>query len=139
MDGSLATNTLSEGEETFISFLYFLQFAKGSVDVSKVSNRKVLVLDDPICSLDSTVLYIVSSMVKGLIKDVRDGNSDVEQIFVLTHNVFFHKETAFIDRRTEVAMIFISGLLARTTIYPLSEHMKEPIQLKHHMSCCGKN
>ena len=102
MDGSLATNTLSEGEETFISFLYFLQFAKGSVDVSKVSNRKVLVLDDPICSLDSTVLYIVSSMVKVLIKDVRDGNSDVEQIFVLTHNVFFHKETAFIDRRTEV-------------------------------------
>ena len=71
MDGSLATNTLSEGEETFISFLYFLQFAKGSVDVSKVSSRKVLVLDDPICSLDSTDLYIVSSMVKGLIKDVR--------------------------------------------------------------------
>lgn len=102
MDGTLATNTLSEGEETFISFLYFLQFAKGSVDATKVSNRKVLVLDDPICSLDSTVLYIVSSLVKGLIKDVREGNSDVEQIFVLTHNVFFHKETAFIDRRTEV-------------------------------------
>ena len=102
MDGTLATNTLSEGEETFISFLYFLQFAKGSVDMSKVSNRKILVLDDPICSLDSTVLYIVSSLVKGLIKDVREGNSDVEQIFILTHNVFFHKETAFIDRRTEV-------------------------------------
>ena len=102
MDGTLATNTLSEGEETFISFLYFLQLAKGSVDVAKVSNRKVLVLDDPICSLDSTVLYIVSSLVKGLIKDVREGNSDVEQIFILTHNVFFHKETAFIDRRTEI-------------------------------------
>ena len=102
MDGTLATNTLSEGEETFISFLYFLQFAKGSIDVAKVSNRKVLVLDDPICSLDSIVLYIVSSLVKGLIKDVREGNSDVEQIFILTHNVFFHKETAFIDRRTEV-------------------------------------
>lgn len=102
MDGTLANNTLSEGEETFISFLYFLQFAKGSVDLAKVSNRKVLVLDDPICSLDSTVLYIVSSLVKGLIKDVREGNSDVEQIFILTHNVFFHKETAFIDRRTDV-------------------------------------
>lgn len=102
MDGTLASNTLSEGEETFISFLYFLQFAKGSVDISKVSSRKVLVLDDPICSLDSTVLYIVSSLVKGLIKDLRDGKSDVDQIFVLTHNVFFHKETAFIDRRTEI-------------------------------------
>ena len=102
MDGTLATNTLSEGEETFISFLYFLQFAKGSVDMSKVSNRKILVLDDPICSLDSMILYIVSTLVKGLIKDVREGNSDVKQIFILTHNVFFHKETAFIDSRTEV-------------------------------------
>ena len=82
--------------------MYFLQLARGSVDVAKVSNRKVLVLDDPICSLDSTVLYIVSSLVKGLIKDIRNGTSDVEQIFILTHNVFFHKETAFIDRRTEV-------------------------------------
>ena len=102
MDGTLATNTLSEGEETFISFLYFLQLAKGSVDLTKVSNRKVLILDDPICSLDSTVLYIVSSLVKGLIKDVRNGNSNVEQIFILTHNVFFHKETAFIDHRNEI-------------------------------------
>lgn len=95
MDGTLATNTLSEGEETFISFLYFLQFTKGSVDVSKISNRKVLVLDDPICSLDSTILYIVSSLVKNLIKDIRKGTSDVEQIFILTHNVFFSQGNSF--------------------------------------------
>lgn len=102
MDGTLATNTLSEGEETFISFLYFLQFAKGSTDATKVSSKKILVLDDPICSLDSTVLYIVSSMVKSLIKDIRDGVSDVEQIFILTHNVFFHKEASFVDGRTKI-------------------------------------
>lgn len=102
MDGTLATNTLSEGEETFISFLYFLQFAKGSIDASKISSKKILVLDDPICSLDSTVLYIVSSMVKALIKAIRDNKSDVEQIFILTHNVFFHKEASFVDGRTKV-------------------------------------
>lgn len=101
MDGSLATNTLSEGEETFISFLYFLQYTKGSPDISKVSTRRIVVLDDPICSLDSTVLYIVSSMVKSLIKGIREGNSDVDQLFVLTHNVFFHKEASFIDGRTK--------------------------------------
>lgn len=101
MDGALATNTLSEGEETFISFLYFLQFAKGSIDATKVSSKKILVLDDPICSLDSTVLYIVSSMVKSLIRDIRDSVSDVEQIFILTHNVFFHKEASFVDGRTK--------------------------------------
>lgn len=32
-DGSLASNTLSEGEETFISFLYFLQLTKGATDI----------------------------------------------------------------------------------------------------------
>ena len=101
LDGSLAVNTLSEGEETFISFLYFLQFAKGSVNAQKISSKKILVLDDPICSLDSTVLYIVSSMVKSLIRDICKGISDVEQIFILTHNVFFHKEASFVDGRTK--------------------------------------
>ncbi len=101
MDGTLATNTLSEGEETFISFLYFFQFAKGSMDATKVSKEKILVLDDPISSLDSTVLYIVSSMVKSLIKEIRENKSSVKQIFILTHNVFFHKEASFIDLRTK--------------------------------------
>ena len=100
-DGTLAAATLSEGEETFITFLYFLQLAKGSIEKLDVSTRKVLVLDDPISSLDSTVLYVVSSMVKSLIKDIRSGSSDVEQIFVLTHNVFFHKEASFVDGRTK--------------------------------------
>ena len=99
MDGSLATNTLSEGEETFISFLYFWQYTKGSNDVSKVSSKKIIVLDDPICSLDSNVLYIVSSMIRSLIKDIREEKSNVEQLFLFTHNVFFHKEASFVDRR----------------------------------------
>lgn len=98
-DGSLATNTLSEGEETFITFLYFMQLRKGSIDPSKISNKKVLVLDDPICSLDSTILYILSAMVKELANDIKSGNSDVSQLFVLTHNVFFHKEASFLDGR----------------------------------------
>ena len=98
-NGELATHTLSEGEETFISFLYFMQYVKGANDLSKVSARKVMVLDDPICSLDSTVLYVVSAMVKELAKSIKDGLSDVEQLIVLTHNVFFHKEASFVNGR----------------------------------------
>lgn len=99
-DGTLATNTLSEGEETFISFLYFMQLTKGAIDVSQVSAKKIIVLDDPISSLDSTILYIVSAMVKELTMKVRKGETDVEQVFVFTHNVFFHKEASYIDGRT---------------------------------------
>ena len=100
-DGSLANNTLSEGEETFISFLYFMQMVKGSTNKDNVGEKKIIVLDDPICSLDSTVLYIVSTMVKRLANDIRNNSSDVAQLFVLTHNVFFHKEASFIDGRTK--------------------------------------
>lgn len=99
-DGTLASNTLSEGEETFITFLYYLQLAKGSVNAATVSNRKILVIDDPICSLDSTILYVVSAMVKELIKEVKTGESNIEQIFILTHNIFFHKEASFVNGRT---------------------------------------
>ena len=99
-DGTLASNTLSEGEETFITFLYYLQLAKGSVNAATVSNRKILVIDDPICSLDSTILYVVSAMVKELIKEVKHGASNIEQVFILTHNVFFHKEASFVNGRT---------------------------------------
>lgn len=100
-DETLATNTLSEGEETFITFLYFMQLTKGSTTVEKVSSKKIIILDDPISSLDSTVLYIVSTMVKKLSESVRKGKSDVEQLFIFTHNVFFHKEASFINGKTK--------------------------------------
>lgn len=99
-DGSVVANTLSEGEETFITFLYFMQLAKGSANVAAVSNKRILVIDDPICSLDSTILYVVSAMVKSLIKSVKEVQSNIEQVFILTHNVFFHKEASFVNGRT---------------------------------------
>lgn len=98
-DGTIVANTLSEGEETFISFLYFLQLVKGSFDKSKVSEKKILIIDDPICSLDSTVLYIVSTMIHDLKEKIIKNICDVEQMFILTHNVFFHKEASFVNGR----------------------------------------
>lgn len=100
-DGTSASQTLSEGEETFITFLYFMQFTKGSIDREHVSDKKIIVLDDPISSLDSNILYIVGNMVKELSKQIRNNEGDVAQLFVFTHNVFFHKEASFIDGRTE--------------------------------------
>lgn len=100
-DGSLASDTLSEGEETFLSFLYFMQWTKGSTDPNHVVDKKIIVLDDPISSLDSTILYVVGAMVRELSFNIRHGQGDVNQLFVLTHNVFFHKEASFIDGKTK--------------------------------------
>lgn len=101
LDGSLAKN-LSEGEETFISFLYFMQLVEGAFDAKDVSQKRIVVIDDPICSLDGGVLYIVSSIVKDLLYKVRNNMCDVEQVFIMTHNVFFHKEASYIDGRTTI-------------------------------------
>lgn len=86
-NGEDANKTLSEGEKTFITFLYYYHIVKS------VENKKLLFIDDPISSLDSTILYIVSTLVKDLIE-----NSDeykIEQLFISTHNTYFFKEITY--------------------------------------------
>lgn len=101
-DGELALNTLSEGEATFITFLYYMQQLNGYETTEMKKDIRIAVIDDPISSLDSNVLFVVSEMVRKLIEEIRSKNetkSGVEQLFVLTHNVYFHKEVAFINMR----------------------------------------
>ena len=50
-------------------------------------------------SLDSDILFVVSSLIKGLFDEVRAGTAHIKQIFVLTHNVYFHKEVTFNPKR----------------------------------------
>ncbi|ELT1139197.1 AAA family ATPase, partial [Salmonella enterica] len=47
-NGDNALSTLSEGEKTFITFLYFYNLIKGSNSTSGVMNDRVVVFDDPI-------------------------------------------------------------------------------------------
>lgn len=103
-DGAAAKETLSEGEKTFITFLYFYHLLKGSETETGMTTDRVVVFDDPVSSLDSDVLFIVSNLIKGLFDEVRSGNGHIKQVFVLTHNVYFHKEVTFNPRRSDVAM-----------------------------------
>lgn len=100
-NGDLAESTLSEGEVTFITFLYYLQLAKGAVKKDAITDERVLIIDDPISSLDSNVLFVVGSLVKRVIKDVKNNVGSIKQLILLTHNVYFHKEASFIDARTK--------------------------------------
>ncbi|SHG82280.1 Wobble nucleotide-excising tRNase [Flavobacterium micromati] len=100
-DGTIAEATLSEGEITFITFLYYLQLAKGGSLVENVNDERILVIDDPISSLDSNVLFVVSTLIKDIIKSIKSDTGNIKQIILLTHNVYFHKEVSFIDGRTK--------------------------------------
>lgn len=103
-DGSDAKATLSEGEKTFVTFLYFYHLLKGSESDSGMTTDRIVVFDDPVSSLDSDILFIVGSLIKELFDEVRAGTGHIKQIFVLTHNVYFHKEVTYNPKRKNVAM-----------------------------------
>jgi len=99
--------SLSEGEKNFISFLYFHQLCTGTDDIqTNGSKKKIIVIDDPVSSLDSQALFVVSTLIHNLI--ARKGNitaekqlfknDNITQVIILTHNLYFYKEVSF-DRR----------------------------------------
>ncbi len=91
-DGSKAKNTLSEGEKTFITFLYFYHLILGGNSVEDIAVNKIIVIDDPISSLDSDVLFIVSTLIKGLYQKVIQDLDNLKQLIILTHNLHFFME-----------------------------------------------
>lgn len=98
-DGTDAKATLSEGEKTFVTFLYFYHLLKGSPTTTGMTADRVVVIDDPVSSLDSDILFIVASLIKKIFTEIRNGNGYIKQIFILTHNVYFHKEITFHHKR----------------------------------------
>jgi wobble nucleotide-excising tRNase len=103
-NGEDARNSLSEGEKTFITFLYFYHLLKGSDSESGLTSNRVVVFDDPVSSLDSDILFIVSSLIRGVLDEVRKNSGQIKQVFILTHNVYFHKEVTYNSKRQDVAM-----------------------------------
>ncbi len=102
-DGSDAKRTLSEGEKSFITFLYFYYLVGGSFSSSGGMADKIVVFDDPVSSLDADILFIVCNLIKSIIAEMRTGTSPIKQVFVLTHNIYFHKEVTFDKKRSAAA------------------------------------
>jgi wobble nucleotide-excising tRNase len=96
-DGKDAMHSLSEGEKSFVTFLYFYHLVKGSNTESGTMLDRIVVFDDPVSSMDSDVLFIVSNLIRSLFDDMKNGRGYVKQVFVLTHNVYFHKEVSFVS------------------------------------------
>lgn len=135
-DGADAKSTLSEGEKTFVTFLYFYHLLKGSDSDSGMTTDRIVVFDDPVSSLDSDILFIVSSLIKGLFDEVRRGTGHVKQIFVLTHNVYFHKEvTYYPNRKNDKAMNDETFWTVRKQgmISTLDKHATNPIKTSYEL------
>lgn len=98
-NGEDAKDTLSEGEKSFITFLYFYHLLKGSNDKENIMVDRIVVFDDPISSLDSSILFIVSNLIREIIGEVQRNDGNIKQVFIFTHNVYFHKEVSFDTKR----------------------------------------
>ncbi len=81
MRGSQPAMLLSEGEKTAIAFVYFVVHLQDG-QFSKANG--VVVIDDPISSLDSNSAYQAFSFLKNAVIGCK-------QVFILTHNFEFLK------------------------------------------------
>lgn len=85
--------SLSEGEKTLISFLYYMELLKGSVNEGETFqlDKTIVVIDDPISSLSVNYVFDIAAVIcKELIAPA--GEQKVRQVIVLTHNLFFLHE-----------------------------------------------
>ena len=125
-DGSIADN-LSEGERNFIAFLYFYHLVYGSDSADGDTREKIVVIDDPVSSMDSGSLFIVSTLVRQMIEVCRnnadnrnrtaDGNF-IKQIFILTHNAYFYREISYsyVSRYEFASFYLVRKLNMKSTI-----------------------
>ncbi|CAC5857600.1 hypothetical protein [uncultured Gammaproteobacteria bacterium] len=96
--------SLSEGEKMIISFLYFVETCRGKQSVSDTGRKKIVVIDDPISSLSHIFVFNIGKLIK-----TEFFNSDFyEQVFILTHSLYFFYELTDIRhvRREENQKLF---------------------------------
>ena len=95
-DQANAFHSLSEGEKTVISFLYFMELCKGQKTATAVPQAKVVVIDDPISSLSHLYVFNIGQLIKKHFIN----NDLYKQVFVLTHSLYFFYELTHTNHKT---------------------------------------
>lgn len=98
-------HSLSEGEKMIISFIYFIELCRGKKEPTEVNKKKVIVIDDPISSLSHIYVFNIGRLIKNEFfgrskkkkneqtgKESFDIDSPYEQVFILTHSLYFFYE-----------------------------------------------
>lgn len=139
-NNGMTAKNLSEGEINFIAFLYFYHLVYGSDKAGDVVKKKIVVIDDPVSSMDSDVLFLVSALVRDLIEICRNnvdvttpgGEDFIKQIFILTHNAYFHQEISYNeeDHWDYVSFFILKKENNVSTVEPSTDEKKDAPAIK---------
>ncbi|WP_089140392.1 AAA family ATPase [Vibrio rumoiensis] len=103
--------SLSEGEKMIISFLYFRELFRGKQTADEAHVKKIAVIDDPVSSLSHIFVYNIGQ----LIKNDFFNSKNLEQVFVLTHSLYFFYELVDANHKRRKA---------NQSLFRLSKNMK---------------
>ena len=108
--------TLSEGEKTIISFLYFIELCKGKEEKNEVLTEKIIVIDDPISSLSHIYVFNISQLIKKHFFE----SENFKQIFILTHSLyFFHELWKYVKKEERKLFRIIKSAVNKSKIVVL--------------------
>jgi wobble nucleotide-excising tRNase len=130
-NGQTITGSLSEGEKTALAICYFLATLEAE---GRKRKDLIIVIDDPISSLDTKALNYAFSIIKAAI-------SEAAQVIILTHNLHFMNEAKkWLKSKTEkeagaekatATLMFLDAFqpdgadTRRTSIKEMPRHIRE--------------
>lgn len=127
-EGKPLTGPLSEGEKTAIAICYFLSTIKAE---GRRLKELIIVVDDPISSLDTRALNYAFNLLRGAI-------AEAAQVVFLTHNLHFMNETKkWLKKRAEkgsAALLFLDGSVDPSTHRRVTEIRDLPKLIREYES-----
>lgn len=120
--------SLSEGEKMIISFLYFLELCRGKKEITEAGKKKIIVIDDPISSLSHIYIFNIGRLIHN--EFLR--NDKYEQIFILTHSLYFFYEMTDTNRERRKENQKLFRIRKNSTGSEILEMKYEEIQNDYH-------
>ena len=133
--------TLSEGERTIISVLYFIETCKGLINKEATRKKRIVVIDDPVSSLSTQYLFALGRIISGTFyPDVKfDQETEqfkltpkIEQLFILTHSLYFMYEMTEMKKEQRHAYQKLFRIYKSSTGSQITEMHYEHIQSDYH-------
>lgn len=113
---------LSTGEKNIIAFLYFIEKIHSFNPDDIVKKDKIVVFDDPMCSNDDGMQYLIMEELNKLIKKDISGN---DRFILLTHNKHFYINAKYQMKYDKDCAIHFQSINGKTVINKIDSKEKD--------------